>query len=113
MSYIASLLARQGTVVLVAVISPYREVRAEIRAQHGIFLEVFANADLSVCEARDCKGLYRQARSGMTQQFTGVSDPYEPPVHPDVKCRTDRETIEESCAKVIRAIDERITSASL
>jgi adenylylsulfate kinase len=103
-SYVAGLLARNGIAVLIAAISPYRDVREEIRASHDGFIEVFVNAPLEVCEARDPKGLYRLARQGMIEHFTGLSDLYEAPMHPDAECRTDRETIDESCEKVMRVI---------
>jgi adenylylsulfate kinase len=103
-SYVAGLLARHGTVVLVAAISPYREIRGELRGNHPCFIEVFTNASLEVCEARDVKGVYKKARAGLIQHFTGISDTYEASLAPDVECRTDRETIEESCAKVMSAI---------
>lgn len=105
--YVAHLLARNGVIVLVAAISPYREVRDEVRAQIGDFIEVYVNAPLEVCEQRDAKGLYRKARSGELRGFTGVDDPYEPPPSPEVECRTDRETVEESGAKVLAALRER------
>jgi adenylylsulfate kinase len=103
-SYVAQLLARHGTLVLVAAISPYRQIREELRRTHARFLEVFINASLEICEKRDVKGLYRRARAGLVLEFTGVSDVYEPPVNADVECRTDVETIEESSAKVVTAV---------
>ena len=103
-SYVAQLLAKHCIVVLVAAISPYREIREELRRNHSCFVEVFVNAPLEVCEARDVKGLYQRARLGLIAEFTGVSEPYEPPPNPEVECRTDLEEIEESCAKVLSVI---------
>jgi adenylylsulfate kinase len=103
-SYVAKLLAEQDVIVLVAAIAPYQEVRQEIRRSHARFIEVFVNAPLGVCEQRDPKGLYGKARAGLISNFTGISDPYEPPGNPDVECRTDIEEIEDSCKKVLRAI---------
>ena len=103
--FVAGLLSRHGVIVLAAAISPYRAVRDEVRAHVGNFIEVYVNAPLEVCEARDQKGLYRKARAGEIPVFTGISDPYEPPLAPEVECRTDRETVAESVAKVIAAID--------
>ena len=103
--FVAHLLTRNGVIVIVAAISPYREIRDEVRARIGRFVEVFANAPLEVCEQRDPKGLYRQARAGEIKGFTGIDDPYEPPLAPEVECRTDRETVEESVAKVLRALE--------
>lgn len=99
--FVSQLLTRNGVVVLVAAISPYREMRDEVRGRIGDFVEVYVNAPLEVCEARDVKGLYEKARAGEIKQFTGISDPYEPPLIPDVECHTDRETLDESAAKVI------------
>lgn len=110
-SFVACLLNRHGVVVLVPAISPYREVRDEIRRSHLCFIEVFVNAPLSVCEQRDPKGLYRRARSGEIKCFTGISDKYEGPAQPDVECKTDLETPEVSCARVIDAIERILESA--
>ncbi|MGO9240249.1 MAG: adenylyl-sulfate kinase [Bryobacteraceae bacterium] len=103
--FVAHLLARNGVVAVVAAISPYREIRDEVRARIGRFVEVFANAPVEVCEQRDPKGLYRKARAGEIKGFTGIDDPYEPPFAPEVECRTDRETVEESVAKVLQALE--------
>jgi adenylylsulfate kinase len=100
----ASMLAETGAVVLVSAISPYRTARDEARKRIGRFIEVFVNAPLFVCEGRDVKGLYKRARNGEIQRFTGIDDPYEPPLDPDVECRTDVESISESVAKIIATI---------
>jgi adenylylsulfate kinase len=102
--FVAELLARHGVVVLVAAISPYRAVREEVRQKIGCFLEVYVNAPLTVCEERDQKGLYRKARAGEIQSFTGIDDPYEPPMAPDVRCDTNLETVKASTDKVIAAV---------
>ncbi|HUA20344.1 MAG TPA: adenylyl-sulfate kinase [Bryobacteraceae bacterium] len=96
---------RQGYIVLVSAISPYRATRAEVRERIGSFLEVYVHAPLSVCEQRDLKGIYRRARAGEIQHVTGIDDPYEHPLAPDVECRTDLETLEESVAKVFDALE--------
>jgi bifunctional enzyme CysN/CysC len=106
--FVAGLLTRNGVIALAAAISPYRAVRDEVRASIGDFVEVYVNAPLEVCEARDPKGLYRQARAGQLPAFTGIDDPYEPPFDPEVECRTDRETLEECIAKVLAAIDRAL-----
>jgi bifunctional enzyme CysN/CysC len=103
--FVAETLTRNGVIVLVSAISPYRAVRDEIRGRIGSFLEVFVNAPLEVCEQRDLKGIYRRARSGELKMVTGVDDPYEPPAAPEVECHTGRETLAESTAKVLRAIE--------
>jgi bifunctional enzyme CysN/CysC len=102
--FVAHLLTRNGVVALVSAISPYRSLREEIRAGMGNFLEVFVNAPLEVCERRDPKGLYKKARAGEFRGFTGVDDPYEPPLSPEVECRTDLESEKESVDKVLAAI---------
>jgi adenylylsulfate kinase len=99
--FVAQLLSRNGVVVIVAAISPYREIRSEVRRMTTNFVEVFVNAPLAVCEQRDVKGLYQKARSGKLQNFTGVSDPYEVPLNPELECNTDRETVRESCTQIL------------
>jgi adenylylsulfate kinase len=97
--------AEQGAVVLVAAIAPYRGVRDALRATSPVpFFEVFVDAPLAVCEQRDPKGLYRRARAGELKGLTGVDDPYEAPLEPDAHCRTDIETVEESCARVLELL---------
>jgi adenylylsulfate kinase len=106
--YVAGLLARHGVVVLVALISPYRAARDQVREDiqsAGIrFVEVFVNAPLEVCEGRDPKGLYEKARRGEIPAFTGLEDPYEPPAAPEVECRTDRETVETCVRNVLNTL---------
>lgn len=104
--FVANLLTRHGVIVLVSAISPYREVREEVKASIGDFVEVFVNAPLAVCEDRDVKGLYKRARSGEIKSFTGIDDPYEPPSNPEVECRTDLESLEESVAKVWQKLED-------
>ena len=102
---LASEHARGGATVLVAAIAPYRALREQIRAASpGPFFEVFVDAPLEVCEARDPKGLYRRARAGAIQRVTGIDDVYEAPLAPEVHCRTGEESVEQSCAKVMQAL---------
>jgi adenylylsulfate kinase len=108
---VAGQLAETGVLVLVAAIAPYRSVRDEIRQNLGEFAEVYVNAPLAICEARDVKGLYHRARLGEVKGFTGVDDPYEAPLHPEVECRTDLETIDESARKVIEYVRGRWLNA--
>jgi adenylylsulfate kinase len=103
--FVAHLLTRNGVIVLVSAISPYREIRDEVRQRIGDFIEVYVNAPLNVCESRDVKGLYAKAREGKITNFTGIDDPYEAPSNPEVECYTDREKIEESAAKVIQQLE--------
>ncbi len=104
--FVCDLLTRNGVIVLVAAISPYRAIREEIREKIGDFMEVYVSAPVEVCEARDVKGLYAKARSGEIKQFTGISDPYEPPTNPEVNCETHNETLDESVNKVIAKMEE-------
>ena len=69
-------------------------------------MEVYINAPLTICETRDVKGLYKKARSGEIKSFTGIDDPYEAPINPEVECRTDIETLEESVDKILRKLKE-------
>jgi adenylylsulfate kinase len=102
--FVANLLTRNGVIVLVSAISPYRSIRDEVRQKIGNFVEVYVNAPLNVCEERDVKGLYKKARAGEIKQFTGIDDPYEPPLTPEVECYTDQESLEESTAKVLATL---------
>jgi adenylylsulfate kinase len=104
--FVAHLLSRNGVIVLVSAISPYREIREEVRQKIGDFVEIYVNAPLAVCEQRDVKGLYKKARAGEIKQFTGIDDPYEPPLDPEVECRTDQESLEECVARVLAKLGE-------
>lgn len=104
--FVAHLLTRNQVIVLVSAISPYRAVRQEVRERIGNFVEVYVNAPLEVCEQRDVKGLYKKARAGEIKSFTGIDDPYEPPLNPEVECRTHLETLEESVFKVLTKLRE-------
>ena len=103
-AYVANLLTRQDVVVLVSILSPFRKARQAARARIGSYIEVFVNAPLEICEQRDPKGLYRKARAGEIKGFTGIDDPYEPPLAPEVECRTDQESLEASVTKVLDAM---------
>ena len=103
--FVANLLSRNGVVVIVAAISPYRDVRNELREQTTNFIEVYINAPLEVCELRDVKGLYAKARLGEIKGFTGIDAPYEEPLNPDIICYTSKETVQESINKIIKYID--------
>lgn len=103
--FVANLLSRNGVIAIAAVISPYRSIRDEIRDMSDRFMEVYVNAPLEVCEARDPKGLYAMARAGELLAFTGIDDPYEPPLEPDLVCHTDIETPEESIRKIVDKLE--------
>jgi adenylylsulfate kinase len=104
--FVSHLLTRNGVIVLVSAISPYREIRDEVRQTIGDFIEVYVSAPLEVCEARDVKGLYKKARAGEIKQFTGIDDPYEPPLNPEVNCATHQEPLEESVTKILNKLEE-------
>ncbi|NUQ82459.1 MAG: adenylyl-sulfate kinase [Bacteroidetes bacterium] len=103
--FVAELLTRHGVVVIVSAISPYRAVREAVREKIRHFVEVFVNAPLDVCEQRDVKGLYKKARAGEIKAFTGIDDPYEPPLKPEVICNTDKESLDESVNKILRTLE--------
>lgn len=98
--FVCELLARNGVIAIAAAISPYRAVREELRARIPDFVEVYAECPLEVVAARDVKGLYRRAMAGEIPRFTGVSDPYEPPLAPEVTIRSAQETPEQSVERI-------------
>lgn len=106
--YVAELLTHHDVVVLVAAISPYRAIREEMSRKIRYFLEVYVEAPLSVCEERDPKGLYKKARAGEIKGFTGIDDPYEPPLSPGMVCHTDQEAIDVSAERIVATIRRRI-----
>ncbi|MDI3548497.1 MAG: adenylylsulfate kinase [Halanaerobiales bacterium] len=108
-AFVAKLLTKNDIITLCSFISPYQEARDKARKEIeevGGFIEVFVNAPLKVCEERDVKGLYKKAREGKIENFTGISAPYEEPVNCDLELRTDQETVAESAAKVITYLEE-------
>lgn len=104
--YVAKLLTRNGVAVIGAAISPYRAVRDEVRREIGAFAEVHVKASLDECVRRDTKGLYARALAGEIAQFTGVSDPYEEPLAPELVVDTEREDVAASAARVIDRLVE-------
>lgn len=105
-SFVAKLLSRNGVSVLASFISPYKARRNKTREMVTNFIEVFVNCPVSVCEERDVKGLYKKARTGEIDNFTGISDPYEEPEDPEIKLNTHEETIDESVQNVIDYLEE-------
>jgi sulfate adenylyltransferase len=103
--YVAAKLARHGVAVLVAAISPYREARDRVRRSVDHFVEVHVATSLATCAERDVKGLYARALAGQLPQFTGVSDPYEPPLAPEVLLHTDGEPVEGSAEQVLACLE--------
>jgi adenylyl-sulfate kinase len=105
--WVCEVLSRNDVVAIAAAISPYREIRNEVRTNIGRFVEVYVTAPLDVLADRDVKGLYRKAMAGEISNFTGVNDPYEEPLNPEVVCYSDgSETPDESAAKVIAKLEE-------
>lgn len=105
-AYVARAITHAGGIAITCAISPYRAVRAQARAEIGRFLEVFTDAPLEECIRRDVKGMYRRALAGELKNFTGVSDPYEPPEAPEVHLHTDRETEDACVEKILRKAEE-------
>jgi len=105
-TFVAKLLTRNGVAVLCSFISPYRAVRAKVRAEVGNFVEVYCYAPLETLVERDVKGLYKKALAGEIENFTGISDPYEAPESPHVTIDSSTETIEESLTKILRKLEE-------
>jgi adenylylsulfate kinase len=103
--YVAAKLASHGVAVLVAAISPYREARDRVRGTVDHFVEVHVATPLETCAGRDVKGLYARAFAGQVPQFTGVSDPYEPPAAPELVLDTEGETVERSAARVLACLE--------
>jgi adenylylsulfate kinase len=107
-AFVADLLSRNGVVAITAAISPYREIRDEARETHGDrFVEIYVKASVDECARRDVKGLYEKAFKGEIKEFTGVSDPYEPPDNPEITVDTENETVEESAGKVLAYVESR------
>jgi len=104
--FVCDLLSRNGVIAIAAAISPYREVRREVRSKVANFVEVYAECPIEVLKDRDVKGLYTKALAGEIKHFTGVSDPYESPEHAEVVVRTDEETPEESADRIWAKLKE-------
>lgn len=105
-AFVARLLSRNGVVAITAAISPYRSIRNQARAEIANFVEVFVDCPLEVCEQRDVKGLYKKARSGEIKQFTGISDPYEPPESPEIHLHTEAENAQQDVEIIFSRLRE-------
>ena len=107
---VADMLSRNGVIAVAALISPYRAAREEVRASMpDRFVEIHVAAPVEVCADRDPKGLYAKAFSGEIDHFTGVSDPYEPPLNPEIVLRTDQESAEQSAERVLAWVESRLS----
>ncbi len=105
--WVAKVLARNKVIAVTAAISPYRALRDEMRADIDGFIEIHVATPLEVCESRDVKGLYAKARAGEIPQFTGIDDPYEPPLHPELRLDTEGRAPAESAAEVLAYLEAR------
>jgi adenylyl-sulfate kinase len=105
--WVCQVLSRNGVVAIAAAISPYRAVRDEVRSKIEHFVEVYVEVPLDVAIARDVKGLYEKALSGKIANFTGVSDPYEEPLEPEIICHTASESISESLNRILSYLQEQ------
>jgi adenylyl-sulfate kinase len=105
--FVSELLSRNGVIAVVAAISPYRDTREEVKRRIANFVEVFVDCPMEVLVARDVKGLYSRALSGEVGHFTGISDPYEPPLSPCVVVHSERESVDESLNKIWRELERR------
>jgi len=106
--FVARLLSRSGAVAIAAAISPYRDVRDEVRREHDApFVEIFVDCPIDALVKRDPKGLYAKALRGEIANFSGISDPYEPPVSAEITVRTDRETVDASRDAILRWLEKR------
>jgi adenylylsulfate kinase len=105
--YVAGLLSRNGVVAITAAISPYKDVRNEVRSKTTNFVEVYAECPIDVLEERDTKGLYKKAKAGIIKNFTGISDPYEAPEKADIVVKTHEESIEQSAKKILDYLKKR------
>ena len=112
--FVAQLLAKHGIIAIVSAISPYRAVRDELRAgSGGRFFEVYMSTPLNVCEQRDQKGLYRRARAGELHQFTGIDDPYEPPLTPEIRCSAEHEPVDRLVDAILQSLLPRLGHSAL
>ena len=107
-AFVANLLSRNDVPVITAAISPYRDIRDEARQMMGDrFIEAYVKASVETCEQRDVKGLYAKARAGEIKEFTGVSDPYEPPRNPELVIETERQSPEQSAGQILAYLEAR------
>lgn len=104
---LASLLEKQGHLVIVALIAPYSDVRNHVRAMCNNFTEVYLSTDINICIERDTKGLYKKAIAGEIREFTGISAPYQPPLNPELVLDTAMMSVEEAAEKIISCIQNR------
>ncbi len=105
--YVCKLLTRNGVWAISAAISPYREVRDFNRQQIGQFIEIYVECSIEELTRRDVKGLYKKALAGEIKNFTGISDPYEPPVKPEITVNSEKESVEQSLEKILAYLENK------
>jgi len=103
--FVCGLITRHGGIAISAAISPYRSVRDEVRSKIENFVEVFVDTPLEICIQRDVKGMYKKAIAGEMKNFTGISDPYEPPLHAEIVIQTQKESEQESAARILGSLE--------
>jgi adenylyl-sulfate kinase len=107
--YVCGLISKHGGIAISAAISPYRNIRDEVRAnvsKHATFVEVFVDTPLEVCIQRDVKGMYKKALAGEMKGFTGVDDPYEAPLNPEMVIKTTEESEQQSAARILTKLEQ-------
>jgi len=105
LGHICNLLTRNGVVTIAAAVSPYLEIRNELRGQIGNFVEVYLKCPAEACEKKDASGNYQRARAGELKDFSGVDAPYEEPVQPEIILETDQGDVEDSTKKVLKTLE--------
>jgi len=105
--WLSRMLNKHGVNAIVAAISPYRDVREEQKKLIKNFFEVYVKCPVEICEQRDVKGMYKKARQGIIEHFTGVNDPYEEPLTPDIVIQTDKFSIEDSLKMILKGLMEK------
>ncbi|HYX18250.1 MAG TPA: adenylyl-sulfate kinase [Nostoc sp.] len=105
--FVTELLSRNRIIAIVAAISPYREIREQLKKTSTSFVEVYVQAPLTVCEFRDVKGLYAKAKAGQIKHFTSISDPYEEPLNPEIICQTDKFTPQQCVNQVLDYLEQQ------
>lgn len=103
--FVCGLITKHGGIAISAAISPYRSVRDEVRSKIENFVEVFVDTPLELCIQRDVKGMYKKAIAGEMKNFTGISDPYEAPLHPEIVIQTQKESEQESAARILGSLE--------
>jgi len=103
--YVCALLSKHGAIAISAAISPYRAIRDEVRSKTENFVEVFVDTPLELCVKRDVKGMYKKAYAGEIKNFTGVTDPYEPPLNPEIVIETQKEEPQASAARILENLE--------